>query len=63
MNQNRVERGPERILTREEVIATISSFIDNSAIKIEKTARELSDEKGLYLLEVEIKGKEEAETL
>jgi len=41
------EKGPERILTKEEVVEKIKTFAENYEIR-----RELSDENGLYLFEV-----------
>jgi len=52
------EKGPEGIPTKEEVLAVISRYAEGAPI-----VRELSDGRGLYLLEVEIKGKEPGETI
>lgn len=47
-----VEQGPERIHTKEEVLSVISAHIEG-ARSIE-VVKELSDEKGLYLLEARV---------
>ena len=47
--ENFIEKGPERILTKEEVMEVISRYAENATL-----IRELSDEQGLYLLEVKI---------
>ena len=41
------ERGPERILSREEILAKIKSYCEQFTVE-----RELADEAGVYLLEV-----------
>lgn len=51
--ENSIEKGPEMIPTKEEVMEIISRFEKNTAF-----VRELSDEQGLYLLEVQVEGKE-----
>ena len=53
MNQNPLEKGPERILTKEEVMKVMSRFLENPVL-----TRELFNAQGLYLLEVQVKGKE-----
>lgn len=53
-----IEKGPERILTSSEVMEGIGIFIEETDI-----ARELSDEHGLYLLEVITEGVEPGETI
>jgi hypothetical protein len=55
--ENQIERGPERILNKEEVLEAISRFVENATL-----VRELSDEHGLYLLEVKIPGENPGET-
>jgi adenylylsulfate kinase-like enzyme len=47
-----------RVHTREEVLNFISNYVENPVV-----VRELSDEKGLYLLEVKIEGKEPGEII
>lgn len=44
---NRSETGPERILSREEILAQINTRCENFEIE-----RELADADGIYLLEV-----------
>ena len=56
--ENDIEKGPERIPTREEVLDIIRRFEANA-----KVSRELLDEKGLYLLEAQIEGPELGETV
>lgn len=58
MNQNPLEKSPERIPTKEEVMEIISRFVENPTI-----SREMSDTEGVYLLEAEIKGPGEDEVL
>jgi hypothetical protein len=48
---NQIEKGPERIPTKEEVMKIISRFERNFVF-----VRELADEQGLYLLEVKVEG-------
>jgi hypothetical protein len=55
--KNSFEKSPERIPTKDEVMEVISRFAENSIV-----VRELSDEQGLYLLEVKVEGKEPGET-
>ncbi|KKP64942.1 MAG: hypothetical protein UR62_C0003G0021 [Candidatus Nomurabacteria bacterium GW2011_GWF2_35_12] len=58
MNQNPLEKGPEKILTKEEVLRVISRFLENSTV-----TRELSDDKGLYLLETQVAEEEQKEII
>jgi hypothetical protein len=58
MNQNSFEKGPERILTKEEVMRVMSRFLENPVL-----TRELSNAQGLYLLEVQVNGKEPGEVI
>lgn len=55
--ENQFEKGPERIPTKDEVMEVISRFAENTV-----PVRELSDEQGLYLLEVKIEGQNPGET-
>lgn len=55
--ENPIEKGPERILSKEEVMEVISRYAENAEM-----VRELSDEQGLYLLEVKVPGEKEGET-
>lgn len=56
--ENPIEKGPERILTKEEVMEVIARYAENTTF-----VRELSDEQGLYLLEVKIEGKKSGEII
>jgi|LakMenEpi03Aug12_release.lakeMendotaPanAssembly.Ray.scaffolds.fasta_scaffold1701917_1 hypothetical protein len=56
MSENQIENGQERILTREEILLEISNFTENFYF-----LRELSDEHGIYLLEVKVEGKSSGE--
>lgn len=56
MNKNPQEGKPEQIPTKEEVLEVISRFVENATF-----VRELSDEQGLYLLEVKADGKKPGE--
>lgn len=47
---NQFEKGPERIPTKAEVLEVISRYAENPTL-----VRELSDERGLTLLEVQVK--------
>ncbi len=47
---------PETILNKEEVLSVISRFAENAEF-----VRELSDEQGLYLLEVKVPGEKPGE--
>ncbi len=58
MNQNPLEKNPERIPTKEEVVMAMSRFLENLAV-----TREISDSKGLYLLEAQVAGKEPGEII
>ncbi len=51
-----MESSPERIPSKNEVLIFISRFVENPTV-----TRELSDSKGLYLLEVQTKGTEQGE--
>jgi hypothetical protein len=53
---NSPERSPEKILTSEEVLQVLSQYAEGFT-----PGRELSDEKGVYLREVEVKGEKEGE--
>ena len=52
------EKGPERILTRDQVLERISALSENHEIR-----RELYDQKGIYLVEAVIPGEKEGETV
>ncbi|MEK7609976.1 MAG: hypothetical protein AAB470_02560 [Patescibacteria group bacterium] len=54
----KTEKGPERIPTKEEVLEVIARYIENATF-----VRELSDEQGLYLLEVKVQGEKTGETI
>ncbi len=54
---SRQEKSVESIPTKEEVLLEIAKYCENPTVK-----RELSDEKGVYLLEVEIPGAKPGET-
>ncbi len=56
--ENPIEKGPERILTKEDVMEVIARHAENAIL-----VRELSDEQGLYLLEVKVEGKESDEII
>jgi hypothetical protein len=51
MNENQIEKNNEKIPTEKEVLEVISHFVENSTF-----VRKLSDNQGLYLLEVKIEG-------
>ena len=53
-----IEQIPERIPTKAEVTEVISRFAENPDF-----IRELSDEQGLYLLEMKVEGKKPGETI
>lgn len=55
--ENSPEKGPERIPTKAEIMEVISHFAENTT-----PVRELSDEQGLYLLEMKIEGENPGET-
>ncbi|MEY2664749.1 MAG: hypothetical protein RIT04_557 [Candidatus Parcubacteria bacterium] len=55
--ENMVEKAPERILSKEEVLEAIRYYAENA-----EAARELSDEQGLYLFEAKIAGEKPGET-
>jgi hypothetical protein len=54
---NRQENSAERIPSREEVISEIGKHCENPIV-----TRELSDEMGVYLLEMEVPGDKPGET-
>ena len=56
--ENQIEKGPERIPTKAEVMEVIARFAENPIL-----VRELTDEQGLYLLEASIEGKSPGESL
>ncbi len=56
--ENPIERGPEQIPTREQVLKEIARHAEGAAF-----VRELSDEQGLYLLEVKIEGEKPGEII
>ena len=56
--ENFIEKGHERILTKEEVMEVIVRYAENTTF-----VRELSDEQGLYLLEVKIEGKKQGDSI
>jgi hypothetical protein len=53
-SRNSPERGPEKILTSEEVLHALSRYAEGFTV-----GRELSDEKGVYLREVTVPGEKE----
>lgn len=55
---NPIEKGPERIPTKGEVLEIIRHHAEKAEL-----VRELSDEQGLYLLEAKVAGKERGETI
>ncbi len=56
--ENFIEKSPEKIPTKQEVLDVISRFVENPTIVIE-----LADERGLYSLEVKVEGKKPGETI
>jgi hypothetical protein len=56
--KNPIEDGPERIPTKESVMEVISRFTKNAVL-----VQELFNEQDLSLLEMEVKGKEDGETV
>ncbi len=56
--ENQIEKGPERIPSREEVLEQITRFAENFTIR-----RELSDEQGIYLIEAVVLGAKDGETI
>lgn len=58
MPESGSEESPERILTLEKVVEKILAYAENARI-----VRSLYDGKGLYVLEMEIEGKEPGETI
>ncbi len=59
--ENQIERGPERIPTKEEVMELISRGVESP--ERFQTLREIYDEQGLKLLDLRIEGKEQGETI
>lgn len=57
-NNINFEKGPERVLSKEEVMKELLVYAENGEI-----VKELSDEKGLYMLYIEIKGEKPGETI
>ena len=55
---NQFETAPEKIPTKDEVLEVIARFAENSTF-----VRELSDARGIYLLETKIEGKEPGEII
>ena len=55
-NNNYIEHGNERIPTREEILDVIGRHAEKYTV-----GRELFDEKGLYLFEIKVEGKETTE--
>ena len=56
--KNSFEKGPEQILTKEKVLDAISRFAEHPTF-----VRELSDNQGIYLLEVKVENKETNESV
>ena len=56
--KNYIEKGPERIPTREEVLDVIARVAENASI-----SRELSDDYGLYLLEARVEREKQGDTI
>jgi hypothetical protein len=56
--EEHIEKGPEKVPTREEVLEIISRSTEGSIF-----VRELSDENGLYLLETRKEGEKAGETI
>jgi len=64
--ENNIEKGPEGFLTKEEVLKVLSRWVSLEAdaeTEPAKIRRELSDEQGLYLLELEEEGEQPGETV
>jgi len=59
--ENKFERGPEKIPTKEEVMEIITKGIES--VERFVTLREISDDQGLTLLDLRIEGKKPGETL
>ena len=57
-SRNNIEKKSERIFTSEEVLEAISQYAEGFTL-----SRELSDEKGVYLREVEVKGEKDGEII
>ena len=58
MEGRTIEKGPERLPTRDEVLEVIGKLAENAQV-----VRELSDERGLYLLEAEVAGEKPGEII
>ncbi|HEY5587925.1 MAG TPA: hypothetical protein VIK86_03100 [Candidatus Paceibacterota bacterium] len=58
MNENFIEKNHEKILTKVEVLEVMSRLAENVTF-----VRELSDDQGLYLLEVKVEGKKPSEII
>jgi len=58
MKENLFEQKHEKIHTKKEILEIISKFAENTTF-----IRELSDQQGLYLLEVNIEGKKPGEVI
>lgn len=56
--ENFAEKTPERIPDRVEILEVISRFCENPTV-----VRELSDDLGIYLLEVSVSGENPSETI
>ena len=54
--ENNIEKVPEPVLSKEEVMEFLGQFAEKGTV-----VRELSDESGLYLLEVQVAGEKEGE--
>lgn len=55
---NHIEKSPEKIPTKNEVLEVISRFAENITF-----VRELSDSQGLYLLEEKVEGEKLGESI
>jgi len=58
MNESFIEKNHEKILTKVEVLEVMSRLAENATF-----VRELSDNQGLYLLEVKVEGKKPGEII
>ena len=56
VNMENIEKAPEPALSKEEVMEFLGQFAERGTV-----VRELSDERGLYLLEVHVAGEKEGE--
>ena len=61
MMENQIEKGPERIPTKKEVMEIIARYVESPEKLV--TLREISDMNGLTLLDLRIEGKEQGETI